>query len=119
MQLIEIVQVVLLIFIVLSAIIFFFSYMGYRNKSKTKVLFKPAMQEKKEVVVKPNLTEKVSENPEIVKQNEPKKLQDSIKQNPRFEVFNPTPEENSKLGSRKSNKKKSHTPKTLIIKHKS
>ena len=43
----------------------------------------------------------------------------SVKQNPRFEVFIPASDNEVKSESEKSHKKKSHSPKTLIIKHKS
>lgn len=119
MQLIEIVQIVLLIFIAVSAIIFFFSYLGYKSKSKILELPKTPTKRKTEAVNETNVVKKLPENTKKVEQYKLVKPQEKTKLTPRFEVFTPTPDENSKLGSGKSNKKKSHTPKTLIIKHKS
>lgn len=113
MQLIEIIQLTLLIFITLGVIIFLFSYLGYRTKSKINNPPKPTIEERK--LQDPKLEKDV----ELVKDSESVKQQVSVKQNPRFEVFTPTSNYEVKIGSKKSHKKKSHSPKTLIIKHKS
>ncbi|MBK7630578.1 MAG: hypothetical protein IPJ23_07745 [Ignavibacteriales bacterium] len=110
MQLIEIVQIALLLFIVASAIIFLFSYLGYRTKSKANDLPKVSTNLKNEII-QPKIVEK--QNP-ILEQDKPK---DQIKKNPRFEVF--IPENDGKIDSEKFRSKKSHFPKTLTIKHKS
>jgi hypothetical protein len=111
LQLIEIVQIALLLFIALSAIIFLFSYLGYRTKSKTNVLSKTST-----VNIKPEIKQS-----KVVDSGNPQQKNDTpknpINKNPRFEVF--TPDKDEKIESEKSFKKKSHYPKTLTIKHKS
>lgn len=112
MQLIEIIQLALLLFIAVIAIIFLFSYLGYRTKSKLKDdLIRESNSDKK---VEP-INSKVVEN--SMSQVESEKLINPIKKNPRFEVF--TPDNSGIIDSEKSAKKKSHFPKTLTIKHKS
>ena len=113
MQLIEIIQLTLLIFITLGVIIFLFSYLGYRTKTKPKEIAKPTIDERKLEDAK------LDEVVELVKDSESVKQQVSVKQNPRFEVFTPASDDEVKIGSENANKKKSHSPKTLIIKHKS
>lgn len=113
MQLIEIIQLTLLIFITLGAIIFLFSYLGYRTKTKPKEIPKLSIDERKLEDVK------IDEVVELDKDSESVKRQVLVKQNPRFEVFTPASDDEVKIGSEKSHKKKSHSPKTLIIKHKS
>lgn len=113
MQLIEIIQIVLLIFIALSAIIFMFSYLGYKSKSKIKDFQK----------VKSGINKEPHQESQAVKDSiknpEPEVLNKKIKQNQLFEVFTPSPENVTKNGSEKSHSKKSHSPKTLVIKPKS
>lgn len=113
MQLIEIIQLTLLIFITLGVIIFLFSYLGYRTKTKPKEIPKLTIDERKLEDAQ------IDEVIELDRGNESIKQQVSVKQNPRFEVFTPTSDDEVKIGSEKSHKKKSHSPKTLIIKHKS
>lgn len=113
LQLIEIIQLALLFFIALSAIIFLFSYLGYRTKSKLKELPKPKYESKK---IEPQKTQVIQDS---VKNPESEKLKESVKQNPKFEVYTPSSDINVNQKSQKSLKKKSHSPKTLIIKHKS
>jgi len=113
LQLIEIVQIVLLIFIALSGIIFLFSYLTYRTKLKIKDFPKQKTEERKVDIQELKVVEDLANNPETVK------LQESVKQNLRFEVFNPASDDKAKLESEKSIEKKSHSPKTLIIKSKS
>jgi len=113
LQLIEIIQLALLFFIVLSAIIFLFSYLGYRTKSKLKKLPKPKYESKE---IETQKTEVIQSS---VKSPEPEKPKESLDQNPRFEVYTPNSDTNVNQKSQKLLKKKSHSPKTLIIKHKS
>jgi hypothetical protein len=113
LQLIEIIQLALLFFIALSAIIFFFSYLGYRTKSKLKELPKPNYESKKIETQKTGVIQDSVKNPVQEKPEE------SVKQNPRFEVYTPSSDINVNQKSQKSLKKKSHSPKTLVIKHKS
>lgn len=113
MQLIEIVQIVLLIFIVLSLIIFLFSYLIYKTKLKITNMSKPKTEERKVEIQKLKVLDDLVKNPE--KENPLER----IKQNPRFKVFTPDLDDNAKFESEKSIEKKSHTPKTLIIKNKS
>jgi len=112
LQLIEIIQLALLLFIALGVIIFLFSYLGYRTKSKIKEFPKANSEVDKEDVQELNVVE------DLLKNNEKVKPQESIKQNPRFEVFNPASEDKTKTESKRQNQNKSHSPKTLIIKHK-
>jgi hypothetical protein len=112
LQLIEIIQLTLLIFITLGVIIFLFSYLGYRTKTKAKDISKITIDERKLEDAK------LDEVVELVKDSESVKQQVSVIQNPRFEVFTPASDDEVKIGSEKSHKKKSHSPKTLIIKQK-
>lgn len=112
MQLIEIIQIALLIFIALSAIIFLFSYIGYRSKSKIKDFPRPKIEVKKTQQQSRVVTD-LNKNPEI---EEPK---EKVKQNQLFEVFAPSSDKTISLDEKKSIAKKSHSPKTLIIKPKS
>lgn len=111
MQLIEIVQIALLLFIAASAIIFLFSYLGYRRKSKITHVPNEITHSEKVIPVKPKVIEKSKPQPLPIKQAE------MMKKNPRFEVF--TPDNDDQTGSDKSRNKKLHYPKTLSIKHKS
>lgn len=113
MQLIEIIQLTLLIFIALGVIIFLFSYLGYRTKSKINNPPKPKLEERKTEIPLSNDVVDLVKKPESIKQQEP------VKQNPRFEVFTPNSDDKVKIVSDRSAAKKSHSPKTLIIKHKS
>ena len=113
MQLIEIVQIALLIFIALSVIIFLFSYLSYKSKLKITDLSKPKTEERKVDIQKLKVVE------DLVKHPEKEKPQEPIKQNPRFKVFTPASDDKVKLESEKQIEKNSHSPKTLIIKSKS
>ena len=111
MQLIEIVQIALLLFITISAIIFLFSYLGYRNKSKVDRIPNSPIIDKKVENTEPNAVNK----PNRITQPETPK--ETIKGNPRFEVF--TPDKDGQIEPDKTRAKKSHFPKTLTIRHKS
>ena len=113
MQLIEIIQIVLLIFIASSAIIFLSSYLGYKSKAKIKDFPKPKNEIKKTHHQKPQVVVDLDKNKNAEKPNA------SVKQNQLFEVFAPSAENGIKKGSEKSPSKKSHSPKTLVIKPKS
>lgn len=113
MQLIEIIQIVLLLFIAVSAIIFLSSYLGYKSKSKIKDFSKLKDEIKKTHLPEPKVITDLVKNSEIEKSNA------SVKQNQLFEVFAPSSENGIKTGSEKSISKKSHSPKTLVIKPKS
>jgi hypothetical protein len=113
LQLIEIIQIVLLIFIVLSAIIFLSSYLGYKSKSKLKDFPKLKNEVKKTHQHQFQVVKDLDKNPEIEKPKE------SVKQNQLFEVFAPNSDRTISLDEKKSIAKKSHSPKTLIIKPKS
>ena len=112
MQLIEIIQLALILFIALSIVIFLFSYLGYRRKSKTEDFTKAEVNDKKVKIAPPKVVEELPGKPEPVKETE------SIKKNQRFEVFVPDVETDVKSDPQKNLKKKSHHPKTLTIKHK-
>lgn len=107
MQLIEIVQLVLVGFIALSLIIFLFSYIGYRTRSK---------------IINDGFEQKIINNSKIphieeekIKQSEPENVNDPVmkaeplkankvkKDNSKFEVFKPK-KENPPI----------HHPKTII-----
>ncbi|HEX9250672.1 MAG TPA: hypothetical protein VF870_00445 [Ignavibacteriaceae bacterium] len=113
MQLIEIIQLALLIFIALGAVILFFSYIGYRSKSKVK---DSSLSKEVEIIEDFPVT-KVVEDPD--KSTEKVITRKSIKQNPKFEIFKPADDDQTNLDMKKSNQHKLHSPKTLIIKHKS
>jgi len=70
-------------------------------------------QERKVDIQKSKVVEDLIKHPEKEKPLEPKK------QYPRFKVFTPAADDKTKLESEKSIDKKSHSPKTLIIKSKS
>ena len=74
---------------------------------------KPKTEERKVNIQKLKIFEDLVKNPE--KENP----LEQIKQNPRFKVFTPASDDKTKLESEKSIDKKSHSPKTLIIKSKS
>lgn len=112
MQLIEIIQLALLIFIALGIMVFLSSYLGYRTKSRVKENPKPPSEILKSESKESRVIDELVEKPANVK------TQEIIKSNPRFEVFTPNSEEKVVIESEKSIKKKSHFPKTLIIKHK-
>ena len=112
MQLIEIIQLALILFIALSIVIFLFSYLGYIRKSKTEDFTRAEVNDKKVEIIPPKVIEELQVKPEPVKETE------SIKKSQRFEVFVPDVETNVKSDPQKNLKKKSHHPKTLTIKHK-
>lgn len=113
MQLIEIIQLALLIFIALGVIIFLFSYLGYRTNSRIKDFPKTSIEKRKEDIYASIVSDNLVKNPNPITQNK------EVKQNPRFEIFNPNSYHKAGSESEKSHKKKSHSPKTLIIKKKS
>jgi hypothetical protein len=92
-------------------IIFLFSYLGYRTKSKINNHPKTKLEESKTEIPLADDVVDLVKKPESIKQQEP------VKQNPRFEVFTPSSDDKIKIGSEKSTPKNSHSPKTLIIKH--
>lgn len=108
MQLIEIVQLALLIIIALGVMIFLFSYLGYRTNSRSKDLPKTSIEERKEDINASIVSDNLVKDSKTVPQNK------AVKQNPRFEIFNP-----SSYHKAGSESEKSHSPKTLIIKKKS
>ena len=110
MQLIEIIQIVLFIFIALGAIIFLFSYLGYRTKSKLNGVPEPLIEDKKAEIKEFKVVENPNTNLEIVTQAEP------VKHNPRFEVFKPTKIDKFLFKSSRLKDKNIHTPHTLFIK---
>ena len=110
MQLIEIIQLTLLIFIALGVIIFLFSYLGYRTKSKINNPPKPKIEERK--LEDPPSNDVV----DLVKKLESVKQQESVKQNPRFEVFTPASNDDPINKKEKLDKSKLHNPRTLILK---
>ena len=112
LQLIEIIQLALILFIALSIVIFLFSYLGYRQKSKTEYFTKTGANDKKADIVPQEVIEELPSTPEPIKETE------SIKKNQRFEVFVPDVKTEDKPEPQKNLKKKSHHPKTLTIKHK-
>jgi type IV secretory pathway VirB10-like protein len=112
LQLIEIIQLALLIFIALGIMVFLSSYLGYRTKSRVKEDPKPPSEILKSESKESRVIDEVVEKPTNVK------TQEIIKSNPRFEVFTPSSEEKVIIESEEPIKKKSHFPKTLIIKHK-
>ena len=110
MQLIEIIQLTLLIFIALGVIIFLFSYLGYRTKSKINNPPKPKIEERKLEDPPSNDVVDLVKKPESVKQ------QESVKQNPRFEVFTPASNDDPINKKEKLDKYKLHNPRTRILK---
>jgi len=113
LQLIEIIQLSLLIIIALGVIVFLFSYLGYRAKLKVESFPKPKIEERKFEQPNSDAPAKSIKNSESIEQQVP------IKPNLRFEVFTPASDDEVKIESEKSHKIRSHSPKTLIIKHKS
>ena len=107
MQLIDIVLLVLVGFIALSLIIFLFSYIGYRTR--TKKINSDFKQEIKDYPIIPDLEEKISITPEPENVRPPALKDELIKSIPvkktknKFEVFKPK-KENPPL----------HNPKTII-----
>lgn len=107
MQLIEIVQLVLVGFIALSLIIFLFSYIGYRTRSK-KINdgFKPEILNNS---FTPDLEERKPIQPELKNIKEPIIKDELLKSNQiknsksKFEVFKP-----------KKDNPRIHNPKTII-----
>ena len=109
MQLIEIVQLALVGFIVISLLIFLFSYAGYRAKSKKNDLeVKPKLENKLSIdptinvkLTEPIIEKKIIDKPvlktEIVKSNKEKTNKT------KFEIFKPS-----------TDKTKVHNPKIII-----
>jgi hypothetical protein len=107
LQLIEIVQLALVGFIAISLLIFLFSYVGYRSKTKkTDLDFKPEVEINPTIkpVLKVKLPEqepRISDQPvpktEVIESNKVESKKD------KFEVFKPSPE-----------KSKIHNPKIII-----
>jgi hypothetical protein len=93
--------------------VFLSSYLGYRTKSRAKDNPKPQEEIEKSESKESRVIDELIEKPTNVKS------QEIIKSNPRFEVFTPSSEEKVIKESEKPIQKKSHFPKTLIIKHKS
>jgi len=90
MQLIEIIQLALLIFIAISLVIFLFSYLGYRTKSNTEEGKKTTEPDKKDII-----SEK--QKPDLQKENVlPKSNNELLKQDAKFRVFNPSLNNKSK-----------------------
>jgi oligoribonuclease NrnB/cAMP/cGMP phosphodiesterase (DHH superfamily) len=89
--------------------------MGYRSKSKIKDFPKLKNEVKKthQHQHQFQVVTELDKNPEIEKPKE------TVKQNQLFEVFAPNSDKTISLDEKKSIAKKSHSPKTLIIKPKS
>lgn len=107
MQLIEIVQLVLVGFIALSLIIFLFSYIGYRTRSRKindgfeqKIINNSMISHIKEEKSKQSETENVNDP---VMKAEPLKANKVKKDKSKFEVFKP-----------KKDNPQIHNPKTII-----
>jgi len=112
MQLIEIIQLALLIFIAISLVIFLFSYLGYRTKSNVEEA-KKTMEPNKKVIVSE------TKKPDLQKENElPKSKNEMIKQDAKFKVFNPTSDYKSISQPKIQKNKNVHSPRTLTIKKK-
>ena len=107
MQLIDIVLLVLVGFIALSLIIFLFSYIGYRTR--TKKINDGFKQEINDLPIIPDLEEKspIQFEPENVKdpvmKDEPIKPNNVKNTKSKFEVFKP-----------KKDNERAHNPKTII-----
>jgi hypothetical protein len=99
-----------LIFIALGVIIFLFSYLGYRTKSKINNLPNPKIEERKLADLPSNDVADLFKKPESVNQ------QESVNQNPRFEVFTPVSNDDPINKKEKLDKSKLHNPRTLILK---
>jgi uncharacterized membrane protein len=84
MQLIEIIQLALLVFIAISLVILLFSYLGYRTKSN--------IQDGRKIK-EPDKSVNVSEprKPDLQNENKLPKSNDELsKQDTKFRVFNPS-----------------------------
>lgn len=89
MQLIEIIQLTLLIFIAISLVIFLFSYLGYRTKSNIEEVKKTKESDKKEIISE-------TKKPDLQKENVlPKSNNKLSKQDTKFRVFKPSSNDNS------------------------
>ena len=110
MQLIEIIQLALLIFIAISLVIFLFSYLGYRTKSNIEEGKKTKEADIKEIVSK-------TKKPDLQKGNELLKSKNKLsKQDMKFKVFNPSSDDKSISQPKNLKNKSVHSPRTLIIK---
>jgi hypothetical protein len=112
MQLIEIIQLALLIFIAISLVIFLFSYLGYRTKSNIEEAKKTMDPDKKVIVSDTKI-------PDLQKVNVlPKSKNELPKHDAKFRVFNPPSDDKSVSQPKIQKNKNVHTPRTLIIKKK-
>ena len=84
MQLIEIIQLTLLIFIAIGLVIFLFSYLGYRTKSNIEEGKKTKESDKKVIVTETKKPDLQTEN-FIAKSNG-----ELTKRDPKFRVFYPS-----------------------------
>jgi hypothetical protein len=102
MQLIEIIQLALLIFIAISLIVFLFSYLGYRSKSNIEDGKKTKESDTKKLVSEPKKQDFPIENV-LSKSND-----ELTKQDVKFTVFNPTLNNKSKSHSKNFKNKNIH-----------
>ncbi len=110
LQLIEIVQLTLLIFIVASTIIFLISYLGYRRNSKANEFY----EIKKDVLIEADKEIKIddftAEQKQIIRPRE------IVRKTPRFKVFTPSSNDDPIKKKENSDKSKSHNPRTIVLK---
>ena len=112
MQLIEIIQLALLIFIAISLVIFLFSYLGYRTKSNFE-------ETKKTMNPDAKVNVSITKIPDLQKENVlPKSKNELPKHDAKFRVFNPPSDDKSISQQKLQKNKKVHSPRTLIIKKK-
>lgn len=114
MQLIEIIQLVLIGFVLISLVVFSISYLGYRRKEKSNPHFKkkqPARIINAEIK-KPEVIEPAQvPNDDIIKDDIIKKTGLQKKDRKKFEVFKPSPTDPSLLNSKAINIKPAQKPK--------
>lgn len=104
MQLIEIVQLVLIGFVLLIIIVFFVSYIGYKTTKKNN------NNSHYEIVTKSNYDSESFNSIQTNDSTKNKELKLSENVHQRFQVFNHTP------ANRRTKDVKKHFPRTLFIK---
>jgi hypothetical protein len=103
LQLIEIIQLVLIGFIVISLIIFGFSYFGYRRRTKSIPVKKPKQME---ILIKPEIDPAKVDTPiqtpdlETTSEDLGKKTGILKKNKKKFEVFKPSTDDSPVLQSK-------------------
>lgn len=110
MQLIEIIQLTLLIFIVVSAIIVLISYLRYRRNSRTNEFY----EIKQDVLIEADQENKMDD---FIADQEPiSRPKEIVRKTPRFKVFTPSSNDDPIIKKENLEKSDLQIPQTLVLK---